>query len=60
MYGIIAKNHGMWACESWCKDKDGNYLSFETKEEAQKVADEYNTRRGNVNCFTQYFAVKFD
>ena len=58
MYGIVAVNRGMWACESWCKDESGEILSFETEAEAQKVADKYNSR-SHVNNFTQYFVEKF-
>ena len=60
MYGIIAKNTGMWGCSSWCVDMDGNTILFRTKEEAQKVADEYNAKRPPINCFTQYFASRYD
>lgn len=60
MYGVIAKNTGMWACESWCKNMDDEIILFKTKEEAQKLADEYNSKRSPVNCFTQYFASKYD
>ena len=58
MYGILARNRGMWACETWCKDTDGKTLLFNTKEEAQKVAEEYNDGC-KINCFTQYFVKEY-
>lgn len=60
MYGILARNRGMWGCESMCKDLDGNVLTFATKEEAQAKANEYNDRCGRINNFTQYFAVEYN
>lgn len=59
MYGVLAKNRGMWGFECWCKGSDGKELTFATKEEAQKVADEYNANRPVINNFTEYFAVKY-
>ena len=60
MWGILAKNRGMWGCSMWCKGIDGEIELFPTKEEAQKVADKYNDGRSPINCFTQYFAVKYE
>ena len=59
MYGVLARNRGMWACESWCKDVDGNILLYNTKEEAQKVADKYNAI-SSITCFTEYFAMEYN
>ena len=60
MYGVLARNTGMWGCESMCKDKDGNILTFATKEEAQAKANEYNNNCGRINNFTQYFVVEYN
>ena len=54
MYGILAKNRGMWGCTTWCK-KNGEIELYKTKEEAQKVVDEINANRSPVNNFTSYF-----
>ena len=59
MYGVLVKNTGMWGCTTWVK-RDGKVMEFETKEEAQKVADELNAQRPSINCFSQYFASKMD
>ena len=56
MYGVLAKNCGMWGCSTWVK-QDGEIMKFETKEEAQKVADELNGNR--INNFTQYFVEEY-
>ena len=58
MYGIIACNRGMWGCTSWCK-RDGKPELYATKEEAQKVADEYNSSRPPINNFTKYFVEEY-
>jgi len=58
MYGVLAKNRGMWGFSTWCK-KDGKVMTFATKEEAQKVADEYNGNAPKINNFTEYFAVEY-
>lgn len=57
MYGILAKNRGMWGCTVWCK-RDGEIELYKTKEEAQKVADERNNRQ--VNRFTDYFVSVYE
>jgi hypothetical protein len=62
-YGVMAKTRpgSMWGVtESWCKDENGETISFDTKKEAQEVADEYNSRLGQVNVFHQYFAVPIE
>ena len=58
-YGVLVKAHpgSMWgAMESWCVDRDGTPLQFDTKEQAQEAADGMNARQSPVNCFQQYFA----
>ena len=59
MYGVLAKNRGMWGITTLCM-KDGKTLCFKTKEEAQKVCDEYNSDRPVINNFTEYFVVDLD
>ena len=54
MYGILAKNRGMWGCTTWC-EKDGEIELYNTREEAQKMVDEINATRSPVNNFTSYF-----
>lgn len=56
MWGIIARNRGMWGISTWCK-KYGEIELFETKEEAQKVADKWNGDR--INRFTEYFVSEY-
>ena len=58
MYGIMARNRGMWGCTAWCKRGDEVEL-YATKEEAQKVADERNNRQV-INRFTDYFVSKYE
>lgn len=55
-YAILARNHGMWGCESVCKH-DGVVVTYDTREEAQKVADEYNAPR--INNFTSYSVIEW-
>lgn len=59
MYGILVKNTGMWGYSTWVKH-NGEIMKFETKEEAQKVADEFNAQMSTVDNFNQYFASKMD
>ena len=56
-YAILARNTGMWGCESLCKH-DGKVVLYNSKEEAQKVADEYNAPR--INNFTEYFVIEME
>lgn len=56
MWGIIARNRGMWGITTWCR-KHGEIQLFETKEEAQKVADELNGVM--INRFTDYFVSEY-
>ena len=58
MYGIIARNRGMWGCSSWCK-RDGKPDLYATKEEAQRVVDEINATRSPINNFTDYFVKEY-
>ena len=57
MYGIIAKNTGMWGITTWCHNGDKVEL-YATKEEAQKVATQRN-QQSIINQFTQYFAEEY-
>lgn len=59
MYGIIARNSGMWGFSSWCK-KDGEIELYASKEEAQKVVDEINNNRSPINNFTSYYVSKYE
>ena len=59
MYGVLAKNIGMWGFSTFCVDENGKAMTFATKEEAQKVADEYNENKPIINGFTYYFAVEY-
>ena len=58
MYGILVKNIGMWGFATWCV-RDGKPELYATREEAERVAREYNDREGHVNRFNQYFAKEY-
>ena len=58
MYGILARNRGMWGCTVWCTTEDNKPELYATKEEAQRVAKERNDRQV-INRFTDYFAEEY-
>lgn len=57
MWGIMAINRGMWGISTWCMSNNQVEL-FETKEEAQKVADERNNAQV-INRFTNYVVRRY-
>ena len=59
MYGILVINRGMWGIKSWCK-QNGKVMLFDSKEEAEKIAEKYNESQGPVNSFNEYFAKRYD
>ena len=60
MYGILARNRGMWGgITVWCKREDGEVELYATEEEAQKIAKERNDRQV-INRFTDYFVEKYE
>ena len=52
MFIIMVRNTGMWGITTACK-RDGKVESYNTLEEAQKVAEERNKRM--KNSFNHYF-----
>ena len=55
MYGIMVRNTGMWGCTTWCT-RDGKLELYATREEAEKVAQQRNDRKGPINRFNHYWA----
>ena len=53
MYGIMVKNTGMWGCATWCT-RDGEIELYATREEAERVARQYNDRQGPINRLNHY------
>ena len=58
MYGIIVRNTGIWGCISWCT-RDGKVELYATREEAEKVAQQYNDAQGHINRFNTYWAEEY-
>ena len=57
MYGIMVRNTGMWGITTWCK-RNGEIELYETQEEAERVARDYNERQGSINSVNHYWAEK--
>ena len=58
MYGIMVRNTGMWGCTAWCT-RDGKVELYATREEAEKVAQQYNDMQGPLNRFSHYWAEEY-
>ena len=58
MYGIMVRNTGMWGCTTWCT-RDGEVELYATREEAEKVAQQYNDMQGPINRFSHYWAEEY-
>ena len=54
-YVVMVRNRGMWGFDTYCKDENGRPMKFLTREQAQAVADKYNSERGPVNNFNYYY-----
>lgn len=55
MFTVMVKNTGIWGCTVPCKKEDGSIEQYQTKDEAQKRANDYNNKQGVVNRFNYYF-----
>lgn len=58
MYGIMVSNTGMWGYTTWCTH-DGEVELYATREEAEKVAQQYNGRQGYINRFNTYWVEEY-
>ena len=58
MFGIIARNRGMWGCmETLCK-RDGVPMTFPLKEQAEEEAERLNNANNGINNFNSYYVVE--
>lgn len=58
-WGIIVRNTGMWGFSTWCQH-NGQPELYDTEEEAEETARQYNDRQGPVNCFNYYYAKQYE